>query len=56
MLWLNRNGTPAHYSRVVAHHLNEYYQNHWFEHRGPSAWPSRSADLNLYSLFYMSLF
>lgn len=45
-MWLQQDGAPPHYDRVVRGHLNERFPNRWIGRGGPITWPPRSSDLN----------
>jgi hypothetical protein len=45
MLWLNHNGTPAHYGEYFRQCLNPTYPGRWIGSRGPIVWLPRSPDL-----------
>jgi hypothetical protein len=38
------DGAPAHYSRLVTHHLNLTFPERWIGHGGHVQWPPRSLD------------
>jgi hypothetical protein len=40
-----RDGAPAHYSRLVTHHLNLTFPERWIGRGGHVQWPPRSQDL-----------
>jgi hypothetical protein len=39
------DGAPAHYSRLVTHHLNLTFPERWIGRGGHIQWPPRSPDL-----------
>jgi hypothetical protein len=45
-LWYMDGGAPAHFSRAVRDVLNNTYHDRWIGRGGPTAWPTRSPDLN----------
>jgi hypothetical protein len=45
ILWLQQDGAPHNFVRLVTVFLNQQFQNRWIERQGPLAWPSRSPDL-----------
>lgn len=44
-LWIQLDGAPPHFARVVRDFLNEEYPHAWIGRGGPVAWPARSPDL-----------
>lgn len=44
-MWLQQDGAPAHFARIVREFLNLNYPNRWIGRGGPVAWPPRSPDL-----------
>jgi hypothetical protein len=45
IMWLQQDGAPVHYHRVVRQFLNEACPNRWIGRRGAINWPAGSADL-----------
>ena len=43
-MWLQQDGAPPHYARIVRDFLNERFNNRWIGRGGPVAWPPRSPD------------
>lgn len=50
--WLQNDGCPAHYARIVRNYLNDEYNERWIGRLGPILWPPRSPDLNPLDFFY----
>lgn len=50
-MWLQQDGAPVHYHRIVRHYLDEAFHNRWIGRRGPIAWPARSPDLTPIDFF-----
>jgi len=44
-MWLQQDGAPPHYARLVRDFLNLTYQRRWIGRGGHIAWPPRSPDL-----------
>ncbi|OXU31056.1 hypothetical protein TSAR_004757 [Trichomalopsis sarcophagae] len=44
-MWLQQDGAPPHYARIVRNFLNDRFPNRWIRRGGPIAWPPRSPDL-----------
>lgn len=44
--WIQLDGAPPHYGRIVREWLNTNYPQRWIGRSGPVAWPPRSPDLN----------
>ncbi|OXU18325.1 hypothetical protein TSAR_009497 [Trichomalopsis sarcophagae] len=44
-MWLQQDGAPPHYARIVRNFLNDRFPNRWIGRGGPIAWPRRSLDL-----------
>ena len=42
VMWLQHDGSPAHFDRNVMNHLNVTYPNRWIGGGGPVPWPARS--------------
>jgi hypothetical protein len=45
-MWLQMDGAPPHFGRIVRDWCNETYPNRWIGRGGAIAWPPRSPDLN----------
>jgi hypothetical protein len=45
LMVFQHDGAPAHYSRLVTHHLNLTFPERWIGHGGHVQWPPRSPDL-----------
>jgi hypothetical protein len=45
-MWLQIDGAPPHFDRIVRDWCDETYPNRWIGRGGAIAWPSRSPDLN----------
>lgn len=43
--FLQMDGCPAHWARIVRNFLNENYPNRWIGRDGPVGWPARSPDM-----------
>ena len=50
-MWLQHDGAPAHFSRVVREYLDETFSNRWIGRGGWIRWPARSPDLNPLDFF-----
>ncbi|EZA50202.1 hypothetical protein X777_11341 [Ooceraea biroi] len=46
-MWIQLDGAPPHYARIVRNYLNRRYNSMWIGRGGPVAWPARSPDLTL---------
>jgi hypothetical protein len=44
-MFFQHDGAPAHYSRLVTHHLNLTFPERWIGRGGHVQWPSRSPDV-----------
>ncbi|OXU20115.1 hypothetical protein TSAR_016502 [Trichomalopsis sarcophagae] len=44
-MWLQQDGDPPHYARLVRNFLNDRFPNRWIGRGGPIAWSPRSPDL-----------
>ena len=44
-MWLQQEGAPSHFARIVRAFLNEHYGNRWIGRGGPVNWPACSPDL-----------
>lgn len=44
-IWLQQDGAPPHYARLVREYLEQIFPNRWIGRRGPIEWPPRSPDL-----------
>lgn len=51
-MWLQHDGAPAHFGRVVRNHLDLNYPDRWIGRGGPVPWPPRSPDLNPLDFFF----
>jgi Helix-turn-helix domain (DUF4817) len=50
-MWLQHDGAPPHYSRIVRTHLNRNFVDRWIGRGGPVGWPPRSPDLTKLDFF-----
>ena len=50
-IWLQLDGCPAHYSRIVRQWLDRNFPNKWIGRAGSVAWPPRSPDLTSMDFF-----
>ena len=44
-MYFQHDGAPAHFSRAVRDHLNQYFPERWIGRGSPHQWPARSPDL-----------
>lgn len=44
-MYIQHDGAPAHFHRVVTAHLNQQFPHRWIGRGGPINWPARSPDL-----------
>ena len=44
-MWLQQDGAPSHFARIVRAFLNDHYGNRWISRGGPVNWPAYSPDL-----------
>ncbi|XP_031777035.1 uncharacterized protein LOC116415815 [Nasonia vitripennis] len=44
-IWVQLDGAPPHFARILRTFLNERYPNQWIGRGGPVAWPPNSPDL-----------
>lgn len=44
-MWIQLDGVPPHYARIVRNYLNRRYNGMWIGRGEPVAWPARSPDL-----------
>lgn len=54
-MWIQQDGAPAHYSRIVREFLNHAFPRRWIGRRGPVEWPARSPDLTSPDFFLWGL-
>lgn len=51
-MWIQLDGAPAHYGRVVREWLNTNFPRRWIGRLGHIAWPPRSPDLNPLDFYF----
>ncbi|XP_076396448.1 uncharacterized protein LOC143265878 [Megachile rotundata] len=51
-MFLQHDGTLAHYAADARSYLDEAFQDRWIGRGGTVAWPSRSPDLNPLDFFF----
>lgn len=54
-MWLQQDGAPVHYHRIVRQFLDQAYPNRWIGRRGAIAWPARSPDLTPIDFFFVGI-
>ena len=50
-MYLQHDGAPIHYTRMVMQHLNDMYPNRWIGRGSLIHWPASSPDLTPLDLF-----
>ena len=50
-MWLQLDGCPAHFSRIIRAWLDQNYRNKWIGQGGHLQWPPRSPDLTPLNFF-----
>lgn len=50
-MWLQHDGAPAHYHRIVRDYLTEAFADQWIGRGGPVSFPARSPDLTPLDFF-----
>ncbi|CAK9803098.1 hypothetical protein ANTQUA_LOCUS3581 [Anthophora quadrimaculata] len=50
-MWMQQDGSPAHYSLIARNALNQQFPNRWIGRDGPIQFPARSPDLTPLDFF-----
>lgn len=54
-MWIQLDGAPAHYGRIVREWLDINYPQRWIGRLGPIPWPPRSPDINPMDFYFWGI-